>query len=184
MNLYLALLRGINVAGQKKIKMADLKALFEDLGFKDVQTYIQSGNVVFSADKALNHKLLIETSIQKQYGFEVPTLVLTDEELDNIVESNPFSDVDLDTEGSKILATMLSDTPNPEAMSSVLAYKHESETCLLRGNVVYLKCPNGYGNTKLSNAFLEKKLNVIATTRNWKTIRKLLELKNYSQVSH
>ncbi|MDX8381866.1 MAG: DUF1697 domain-containing protein [Ghiorsea sp.] len=160
------MLRGINIAGPKKIKMVDLRALFEDLGFKDVQTYIQSGNVVFSANHSLNHKALIESAIHKQYGFEVPTLLLTAEEIDNIVESNPFGEVDLDTEASKILATMLSDTPSSEAMSSVLAYKHESETCLLRDNVVYLKCPNGYGNTKLSNAFLEKKLNVVATTRN------------------
>jgi len=173
MNFYLALLRGINVAGQKKIKMADLKALFEGLDFTNVQTYIQSGNVVFAAHESRHLQTRIETAITKQFGFDVPVLLLTAKALDETIKKCPFGEVDLVVDGSKIIATMLSETPKQEDFASILPFKHESESCVIDGKVVYIKCPNGYGNTKLSNAFLEKKLKVVATTRNLKSLLNL-----------
>ncbi len=173
---YLSLLRGINVAGQKKIKMAELKALYEGLAFTDVQTYIQSGNVVFDADSGLNHQSLIEQVIQKAYGFTVPVLILTKDEVDGIVSGCPFGEVDLETDGTKVLATLLSDKPNQNAIDSLVSFKHESESLVVLNKVVYLRCPNGYGKTKLSNTLLEKKLKVQATTRNWRSMIKLQEM--------
>jgi len=175
---YLSLLRGINVSGQKKIKMAELKVLYEGLGFTNVLTYIQSGNVVFEADGGLDHQSLIEQAIQKAYGFDVPVLIRTKDEIDNIVTACPFGEVNLDEDGTKVLATLLSESPNQEAIDSVMPFKHESESILVQDNVVYLRCPNGYGKTKLSNTFLEKKLKVSATTRNWKSMVKLQEMLN------
>ena len=173
---HLSLLRGINVGGQKKIKMVELKALYEGLGFADVQTYIQSGNVVFDADSGLNHQTLIEQAIQKAYGFDVHVLVRTKDEFNAMVEACPFGEVDLEVEGGKVLATLLSDEPNSEAMDSLASLKHESESLVVLNKVVYLRCPNGYGKTKLSNNLLEKKLKVQATTRNWRSMKKLQEM--------
>ena len=175
---YLSLLRGINVAGQKKIKMADLKALYEGLGFAGVQTYIQSGNVVFDADSGLNHQSLIEKAIQKAYDFDVPVMILTKDEVDEIVSACPFGEANLEADGTKVLATLLSDEPNQDAIDSLASFKHESESLVVLNKVVYLRCPNGYGKTKLSNALLEKKLKVQATTRNWRSMKKLEDMLN------
>lgn len=173
---YVSMLRGINVAGQKKIKMADLKTLYEGLGFEDVMTYIQSGNVVFQAKDNINHQALIEQAIQDKYGFDVAVFICTQQDIKHIIEACPFGEIDLQQDGTKVLATLLSASPQDEMMASVLPFKHESESFVLDGEVAYIKCPNGYGKTKLSNVFLEKKLKVAATTRNWKTMVKLQEL--------
>ncbi len=175
---YLSLLRGINVAGQKKIKMAELKALYEGLGFADVQTYIQSGNVVFEADSGLKHQALIEQAIQKAYGFDVHVSVCIKDEFNAILEACPFGEVDLAADGTKVLATLLSDEPDQDAIDSLVSFKHESESLVVLNKVVYLRCPNGYGKTKLSNSLLEKKLKVQATTRNWRSMKKLQEMLN------
>ncbi len=109
---------------------------------------------------------LIEQAIQQKYGFDVPMLIRTKGEMDEIVEGCPFGKVDLEAEGTKVLATLLSESSNQEAMDSLAPFKHESESLVIQGNVAYIRCPNGYGNTKLSNNLLERKLKVNATTRN------------------
>ena len=176
MKIHISILRGINVSGQKKIKMADLKALYEQLGFKNVQTYIQSGNVVFERDETNPKKLeqLIFDGIKKQYGFEVPNLILSPTEVEDALNKNPFKDID------KMYFTFLADIPTKENIEKLYTYNFEEEYYELIGKVVYFHCPNGAGRAKMSNNFFESKLKVMATSRNLNTTKKLLEMAKFT----
>jgi uncharacterized protein (DUF1697 family) len=172
---YVALLRGINVGGQKKIKMIDLKNLFESLNFKNVKTYIQSGNVIFDYDPTDTIKLAnqIEKKISETFGFLVKTIIRTGEEFINIVNNNPFvkePGIELD----KLHVTLMLDIPDPSTVLFLDVKKEENEKFLIISREIYLYCPNGYGSTKLNNTMLEKKLKTVATTRNWKTINNIV----------
>lgn len=174
MPIYITMLRGINVSGQKLIKMERLRASLVELGFGEVRTYIQSGNVVFKATKQSSDGLAkkIAGKILDDFGFPVPVLVRTADEMSAVVEANPFlREAGIDE--SKLHVTFLSDAApaTAEKMLAVLAAK--SERFQVRGREIYLCFPDGYGNTKLSNSAIEKKLSVTATTRNWKTVNLL-----------
>ncbi len=175
---YASVLRGINISGQKKIKMADLKSLYESLGLQNVVTYIQSGNVIFNADSEDKTELKekIEKAIEEKYTFRVPVVIRTHREISNIINNNPLGPVDLQKDGTKVLVTFLSSQPTQDRVSGIQQYVTEPEQLFVVGKEVYLYCPNGYGKSKLSNAFLEQKLGVGATTRNWKSVLKLHEL--------
>ncbi len=175
MRTYLAMLRGINVSGQKMIKMEALRAMFTAAGFVDTKTYIQSGNVIFGSNDSESTDLASQISglILQHFSFEVPVLVLTKTELSTIVNNNPyFTSLTEDTKPLHIV--FLSDIPDAANVAKIEASKYLPDVFTLIGKVVYLKCPNGYGNTKLHNSFLENKLKVTATTRNWKTVNELL----------
>lgn len=175
---YISILRGINVSGQKKIKMADLKTLYESIGFNNVVTYIQSGNVIFDS-KVKNKteiKISIEKAIEKEFNFHVPVEIRTKREIENVLKNCPFGSVDLEKEGTKVLVTFLSSKPSEANITRIQTYVVAPEKLLVRGREVYLYCPEGYGKSKLSNTFIERKLEVEATTRNWKSVNKLLEL--------
>ena len=178
MNKYISILRGINVSGQKKIKMTDLKALYESLDFQNVVTYIQSGNVIFDTlvDSMDDLKITIEKAIEEKYKFHVPVEIRTNHEIENIIRNCPFGSVNLVENGTKVLVTFLSSEPQEVMASDIQKYVVAPEKLVVRGKEVYLHCPNGYGKTKLSNTFIEKKLKVEATTRNWKSVHKLHEL--------
>jgi uncharacterized protein (DUF1697 family) len=177
MHTYIALLRGINVNGQKMMSMEKLRALCEDLGLTGVTTYIQSGNIVFQS-APVKHFVLekkIHAAISDIFGFSVPVMVKPLEGWRNIIVGNPFvgrKGVD----ESFLYVTLFSDTPNQSRVDEIMAGEYGSDECMFSGNVVYLYCPGGYGKTKLSNAFFEKKTKLVATTRNWRTALKLLEL--------
>ena len=175
---YITLLRGINVSGQKKLAMRDLASLYESLGFGSITTYIQSGNVIFtSIEKNVSIlKNTIERAIEQKYKFHVPVEIRTHDELKNIIKNCPFGEIDLSINGTKVMLTFLSATPSKATIDSVMPYLTLAEELRIIGKEVYLYCPQGYGKTKLSNNFLEKKLDLTATTRNWKTILKLYEL--------
>ena len=175
---YISILRGINVSGQKKIKMGDLKSLYELLGFRNVVTYIQSGNVIFDAtikNKA-DLKTKIEEAIEGKYKFHVPVEIRTNREIGDIIKNCPFGSADMVEDGTKVLVTFLSSKPSEVRLSDIQKYVVAPEKLVVRGKEVYLYCPNGYGKSKLSNTFLEHKLRVKATTRNWKSVHKLYEL--------
>lgn len=176
MPTYISLLRGINVSGQKKIKMADLKAMYINLGFEDVLTYIQSGNVIFKTKKTALEKLekTIKEGIQKTFGFEVPTLVISRAELSTLAEANPYKDREV--EHKFLYLTLLLHPPAKEKIQTIEAMEFPGEEFKITERVVYLCVPNGYGRTKLNNNFFESKLKTQATTRNLKSINKLLEL--------
>jgi uncharacterized protein (DUF1697 family) len=177
MTLFISILRGINVSGQKKIKMADLKALYQGLGYSDVATYIQSGNVIFSCDgESANIKLQIEQAISTAYDFDVPVLVIKANDFKSMVEQMPFAGVELESDGTKVMFTFLAALANQENNDKLMTYVKAPEELQLLGQVAYVHCPNGYGKSKLSNVFIENKLKVAATSRNWKTAVKLVEL--------
>ena len=174
-NTYIALLRGINVSGHKKIKMPDLKAMFEALGFTNVRTYIQSGNVVFESNSAKDLESKISAKIQEQFGFEVSVICRTAKEMEQVIARNPYAKM-VDFEAEKLYVTFLQETPSEEKLEALKAFTFEPEMYTVSGKEIYVYCFNGYGNTKLENSFFEKKLKVAASTRNWRTVNKLIEM--------
>lgn len=182
MNTYIALLRGINVSGQKKIKMADLREHLAELPFHNIQTYIQSGNIVFEREET-ESKIIeeeIRTKIEEKYGFDVPTLVKTQEDFKHVVEHHPF--IHQRKEDPKLVhVTFLGQTPDSEKVSALSAGNYPSEEFKIEEDYFYLFAPNGYGRAKLNNNFIERNLKVRATTRNWKTVNKLLEMATISE---
>jgi uncharacterized protein (DUF1697 family) len=177
MEVNLAILRGINVSGQKKIQMAGLKELFEEAGFKKVVTYIQSGNVVFENHHVLSAELpkFIEQKIKERYNFDVPVITRTVAEMGNLINQNPLlEDESLDQD--KLHVTFLAELPAPEHLVKIEPTLYNPDKFRIQGKEVFLFCPNGYGNTKLNNTFLERKLKVTATTRNWRTVNELFRI--------
>lgn len=176
MTVYISLLRGINVGGQKSIKMVDLRALYEALGFDKVQSYVQSGNVVFTSDEpATTITTAICDGIAEKFAYSVPVMVLTLEAWRNLKESNPFAQ-DSDKDPKHLHITLLGAIADEQSIHDLEAIDTGSDEYSIIDKIVYLHCPNGYGRTKLNNNFWEKKLNVSATTRNWNTVNKLLAL--------
>jgi uncharacterized protein (DUF1697 family) len=174
---YIAILRGINVSGSNVIKMKDLSGLFEDSGFEDVRTYIQSGNVLFNYPSTDTGELArgIEGKIVKEFGMNVPVNILELRAVKDVLEQNPFL-VDMAKDISKLHVTLLSDDADKERVDKIETEKYLPDEFIVVGRAIYIYCPNGYGRTKLTNNFFENKLKVSATTRNWKTIMELVRL--------
>ena len=177
MTTFVSILRGINVGGHRSIRMADLNALFESLKFRDVATYVQSGNVVFKATAGTTAKIAgrIETAISERFGFDVPVLVRSANEMKTTVAGNPFvkeRGIGLD----KLHVTFLGSLPDVALVENLTGEEYYPDRFVINGRDVYLHCPDKYGGTKLSNAFFERKLRVCATTRNWKTVTTLLAM--------
>lgn len=176
------MLRAINVLGKRMIKMQDLVKLYQNLDLEDVQTYIQSGNVIFRTDDDCNAETLsarIEQAIHAAFGYTVAVLIRTPGELNAAIQLNPF----LNADGSKkenIYITFLEDLPLPDDVDRIERLSFLPDRFVIKGMEVFIDCAGGYGTTKLSNTFFENKLKVRATTRNLNTVRKLLELSKFS----
>jgi uncharacterized protein (DUF1697 family) len=180
MPTYISILRGINVGGQKKIQMEELKVLYERLDFEEVTTFIQSGNVIFKTEHHYQSSVLsekIEKAIEEKYHFYVPVIIRNKDEIQLILSSNPFLK-ESSVNREKLHVTFLDKEPASEKIAAIHKYDFPPDRFHIKGKEVYLFCSNGYGNTKLSNNFFEKKLLVRATTRNWNTVVKLSELTN------
>lgn len=179
MKPYIALLRGINVSGQKKIIMNDLKQAFLDLGYIDVTTYVQSGNVVFQVEDGDTNEMLLKLQIEKQlkdvFHYDIPVTVLSPDNLKHTASQNPFLSAK-NTTIDMLYISFLSDEPTTEHIDLLQSYQNEIELLHFGEKVVYLLYRNGYGRAKITNNFIERKLQVSATTRNWKTVNKLIEL--------
>ncbi|HSH58105.1 MAG TPA: DUF1697 domain-containing protein [Acidimicrobiales bacterium] len=173
MTTYVALLRGINVGGREKVAMDDLRRLFTDLGHAEVETYIQSGNVIFRSPVDDASKLAhdIESRMAADLDMAVTVLLRSEDELAQIIADNPFLDSEADQ--SKLHVTFLADPPSEDRANGLNTPAGEPDELVLAGLEVYLHCPNGYGRTKVNNAYIEKQLGVAATTRGWKTVAKL-----------
>jgi len=176
MKKFIALLRGINVSGQKKIKMSDLKSLFEEIGFQNVETYIQSGNVIFSSKENSGEKLKskISSGIKRKFGFDVQVIILTPKEIEYTFKHNPF--IKKKKEIERLYVTFLSNAPSKENIQKLNSIDYSPEEYIIDEKLIYLFLPNGAGNAKLSNNLFENKLKLNATTRNWKTVKILSEL--------
>tara|TARA_R110002051_G_scaffold181460_1_gene251052 strand:- start:147314 stop:147859 length:546 start_codon:yes stop_codon:yes gene_type:complete len=177
MKTYIILLRGINVSGHKKIKMTDLKQMLEHIGMQSVQTYIQSGNIVLKAPSE-NVQILekkIRDVITSNYGFEVPVLVIALVSFMKIVNQSPFSAYN-DSERKNAYFVLLKNTPETQLVQALEEEDYPNESFTTTQNCIYLCCKNGYGNAKCNTNFFERKLNVQATTRNYRTMSKLLEM--------
>ncbi len=176
---YAALLRGINLGSRNKVVMGDLRELVESLGYEDVSTYVQSGNVVFSSSLTSPARIekSIEDGIRRRLGLEVATLVRSARDLETIVGKNPFIRARGGTRDPATLhVTFLSGAPSLSKAEELRSKHPGPDDLAFSGREVYLCCPNGYGRSKLGNSFFEKELGVDATTRNWRTVTKLLEL--------
>jgi len=177
MPIYIAMLRGINVSGKNLIKMEQLRASFTALGFANVKTYVQSGNIIFEAphETAASLSGKIERQILRDFGFSVPVLLKTSNEMAEIIKHNPLLKVPA-IDHSKLHITFLSDAPPKTALEQLQPLAVTPEQFRIVGREIYLYCPKGYGNTKLSNTAIEKKLSLRATTRNWNTAKTLLAM--------
>ena len=174
MTTFISMLRGINVGGQKQVRMADLKNMYESLEFGNVQTYVQSGNVVFDSQE-MDVSILrqtIEAQIEAVFGFSVPVLIRTGGDFWRVIESHPFAG----EEAVRVLVTFLYDRPRKSKLEDLSHYEDKVDQFAIGEQEIFLFCPGGYGKTKLSNTFFEKKLGVVATTRNWNSVNALYQM--------
>jgi len=175
MKNYIAFLRAINVGGHRKIKMADLRALIESLGFQNVKTYIQSGNTVFAAPPEQRDELanIIKKQIEDSFGHDVQVLIREPEELKNILAGFPFKEKD----GWKGYIGFLSDKPDSESIKNLESQSSAIEQFKISDDNLYVfvdKETNQKAN--FSNGFIEKELGLHATTRNLRTVQKILNM--------
>ncbi|WP_054024597.1 DUF1697 domain-containing protein [Bacillus sp. FJAT-28004] len=170
MTIYFALLRGINVGGHNMIKMAELKRMFEELGYERVQTYINSGNVIFeSSENVITIEDQIEREISKVFGFNIATILRTADELSSIIDKSPFGELVL-TEGQSIHLTLLKEAPTQEQIDKLPVVDQGDDEYHIDGKEIYVL----YRNSILDSKLLKKFQNLLpATARNWKTIMKL-----------
>jgi uncharacterized protein (DUF1697 family) len=177
MTTYIAMLRGINVSGQKRIKMEDLEQMFTVLKLEQVKTYVQSGNVIFKSPESnvLRLTKTIEEKIKEVFHFSVPVLIRTADELQKVVTNNPWGP-DQGIEAAYLYVTFLSGIPVQGDQTTDQEMTDKTDKYRIAGKEVYLFCPNGYAKTRFSNQFFERKFGIAATTRNWKTINTLLRM--------
>ncbi|MBX2826811.1 MAG: DUF1697 domain-containing protein [Flavobacteriaceae bacterium] len=171
MKTWIIFLRGINVGGHKKIKMADLRELLVSLGFEAVQTYIQSGNVVLKTSEP-DPGTIIEKGIKDTLGWEVPVFAKAPSEIEAVLAQCPFSE----EKKLKSYFSLLHAVPTSENMEAASAISYPDEEFHITDSCIYFYCATGYGKAKLSNNWFEKKLGVSATARNYRTLTKMLEL--------
>lgn len=174
---YIALLRGINVSGHKLIKMERLREVLTMEGFAHVRTYIQSGNIIFQSQETNEQKLetQISEAILKHFGFEVPVRITTLEELERIRNANPFIDENA-VDPTQPYVAFLSEIPQSEKQNDFEQLTFALDRFVFLERVIYLWYADSAANTKLTNNVIESKLKVKATSRNFKTLLKLIEL--------
>src|SRR5690606_28296602 len=171
MQTFIALLRGINVGGQKKIPMAELRFILNNTSLQNVSTYIQTGNIFFQTSETNKIKLeqLIHTEIKQHFGFEVDVLIVTNNDVQRILNDCPFpNDIK-----EKSYFMMLHDTPSEELIKIVSEKIYEGEDYKIINDCIYYYCPKGIGQAKFNMNYFERKLNTFATARNYNTMVKL-----------
>jgi uncharacterized protein (DUF1697 family) len=171
----IVLLRGINLAGRNRIAMPDLREALAGAGFEDVQTYVQSGNVVLTSKvKPEQTARRCEKLINERYGLDVKVVVRTRDELARVVENDPLADVAKDPKRYQV--SFLDDEIDDEAVRRLEAVRAEPERLVVDGREIYAWHPAGVARSKLWALLAGKGLGVTATARNWTTVTKLLEL--------
>ena len=177
MTTHLALLRGINVSGHNMLKMEALKTTLENIGFENVQTYIQSGNVFVDSEEENQAKVgfQIKQEIFKVFGHEVPIVVVNKQDLEACFKNNLFlNDTDLDTK--KLYVAFVSIALQSTSINDLKMSQVKPDEAQIDENRIYIKYAVGAGKTRFDQKYIEKKLNVIATIRNWNTVTQLLKI--------
>jgi uncharacterized protein (DUF1697 family) len=171
-----ALLRGINVGGKNILPMKELAAMFVGCGCGNVATYIQSGNVVFSASAGVAKGLagLITREIEERFGIRIPVVMRTAEELGAVIRDNPYLNAGVPEE--LLYVYFLADVPAAGTVGKLDPLRSAPDAFAVWGREVYLHLPNGMARTKLTNAYFDSKLGTVSTARNWRTILKLYEM--------
>jgi uncharacterized protein (DUF1697 family) len=175
------------MAGHNKIKMTDLSALYKSLGFEDAETFIQSGNVVFSNTDNLpvpDIAVRIEAAILKKFKYNIPVIIRTPEELRDIISINPFLEEE-NFNPEKLAVIFLNEEPLEEQIEKVKNVNYPPDKFKIAGKEIFIYCPNGFGKSKIHTGFFENKMKVTGTARNWKTINTLLEIaiENINKIS-
>jgi uncharacterized protein (DUF1697 family) len=173
---HVALLRGVNLGPKNKLPMKDLAQMFAEAGCTDVETFIQSGNVIFSAEPAILGSLpvMIKEKIADRFGYRVPVILRSSRQLGRTIKDNPFL---LAGKPEKTLHVyFLADPPDAQALKKLDPERSPGDAFHVSGQEVYMHLPNGMARTKLTNAWLDSKLSTISTARNWATVLKLSEL--------
>lgn len=177
MTTHLALLRGINVSGHNMIKMDALKTTLENIGFQNVQTYIQSGNVFVDTEEESPAKVgfLIKQEIFKVFGHEVPVVVIGKNDLEACFSNNSFlKEKEMDTK--KLYVAFVSITLRSDSINDLKMSQVKPDEASIDASRIYIKYAIGAGKTRFDQKYIEKKLNVIATIRNWNTVSQLLKM--------
>ena len=177
MSKYISMLRGINVGSQKKLRMETLREIYQSAGFEKIRTYLQSGNVVFETTEGDLSTITtaIETLIQQTCGYRVEVFIRIQSEFEQILLHNPFLN-DQNIENNKLHVTFLYQVPKAAAWEKLVIPSGIPDKFTQGNQEIYLYCPNGYGRTKISNSFFERKLGIATTTRNWNTVQALYQL--------
>lgn len=172
---YAAFLRGVNVGGKTSMKMERLREIVSALGFENVKTYIQSGNLIFETKESDGRRIAarIEQAVEKEF-FKTPVMVRSFEEIKDAIENNPFRDEEFDEKLFHLV--FLSEELTEEKAVTLLAQNRESEKFAVRNREVYCLLRDGVADSLLGKKFIDNKLKTPATARNWRTIKKILEL--------
>jgi uncharacterized protein (DUF1697 family) len=172
-NKHVALLRGVNVGGANKLAMSELKAIFENSGCSEVETIIQSGNVVFAAPQAVVRELaaIVGAQTRERFGLETPVILRSAGEMQAILENNPFLRSGVDP--AQLHVMCLAAPPEGELVAALDPLRSPPDEFLVRNKDIYLRLPNGVARSKLTNAYYDKALRTIGTTRNWRTMTRL-----------
>lgn len=177
MPIYISMLRGINVGGHKRVKMDDLRKSFVALGFERVQTYIQSGNVVFKAAKVATSALSqrIEKQILADSGFPASVISRTADEMGKAISNNPFLEA-REIDSQRLHITFLSEAPAPAALKKLVDLTVAPDQCRCSDREIYFYLPNGVSQSVLMKSPVDRILSVVTTTRNWKTVNQLFRM--------
>ena len=166
------------MTGHNSVKMTDLSVLYENQGFNDAETYIQSGNVIFCCEPDLpvsEISLKIEKAIHYRFNYNVPVMIRTIEEMEKLISANPFL-AEENFEPSKMSVIFLYEKPSEAQIQKVINIDYPPDKFRIIGKDIFIYCPNGFGKTRLYTNFFEKKMGMTGTARNWKTITTLLQM--------
>ncbi len=185
MPVMISMLRGVNVGGHNKIKMDELRALYEFLKFENPRTYVQSGNVIFRTKEKNSPALAkkIQNAIERKFGFRPEVIVRTTEELRSAIAASPFASR-RNLEPGKILVTFLASEPGPDAPVTLLSLKAHPEELHLKGRELYIYFPDGAGKSKLPWSKVEKLFQTTGTARNWNSVTKMLAMAEELEAAH
>jgi uncharacterized protein (DUF1697 family) len=173
------------MTGHNSMKMADLSNMFKDLGFIDAETYIQSGNVIFSNDSDTSESEIackVEKAISDRFKYKIPAMIRTVQEIRNLMPVNPFL-LEENFDPSKMAAMFLHEEAKDAQIQKVANIHYPPDKFKINGSEIFIYCPNGFGRTKLYTNFFEKKMGVTGTARNWKTITTILEIAENKQLT-